>query len=83
MNVFENEPRPTAVGGGWRLRFAIWKQVARLSLVAASPVEPGEDERDAYADAMQTGREWMMRIVDVDWDSELGYLTLEVWLVSN
>ncbi len=23
------------------------------------PVEPGEDERDAYADAMQTGQEWL------------------------
>jgi hypothetical protein len=40
------------------------KQVARPSLAVASfPVEPGEDERDAYADAMQTGQEWLRQVL--------------------
>jgi hypothetical protein len=52
---------------------AIWKQMARPSLAGGVfPVEPGEDERDAYADAMQTGQEWLdeggtvVSLLDID-----------------
>ena len=59
---FEIEPRPAAVGGGWRLRL-IGRDLETGDEIELGggvfPVEPGEDERDAYADAMQTGQEWL------------------------
>jgi hypothetical protein len=83
MNVFENEPRPTAVGGGWRLRFAIWKQVARLSLVAASfQSNPVKTKGTHTLTPCKPAENGWMRIVEVDADSELGYLTLELLFIK-
>jgi hypothetical protein len=59
---FEIEPRPAAVGGGWRLRLIGRDLETGVEIELGGgvfPVEPGEDERDAYADAMQTGQEWL------------------------
>jgi hypothetical protein len=59
---YEIEPRPVAVGGGWRLRL-IGRDLETGGEVDLGggffPVEDGEDERDAYADAMQAGQEWL------------------------
>jgi hypothetical protein len=59
---YEIEPRPAAVGSGWRLRL-IGRDVetgAEIDLGGGVfPVEVGEDDRDAYTDAMQTGQEWL------------------------
>jgi hypothetical protein len=77
MNVFESEPRPTAVGGGWRLRFAIWKQVARLSLVAASfQSNPMKTKGTPPLTPCKLAKNGWMRIVEVDADPKSGYLTL-------
>ena len=59
---FETEPRPAAVGGGWAPAFDWsrfgnrWRDRAWWRRLSS---RPGEDERDAYADAMQTGQEWL------------------------
>jgi len=58
---FEIEPRPAAVGGGWRLRLIGHDLETGDEIELGGgvfPVEPG-DERDAYADAMETGQEWL------------------------
>ena len=82
---FEIEPRPAAVGGGWRLRL-IGRDLetgGEIELGGASFLEPGEDEGDAYVDAhAKPAKKGWMRIVEVDADPELGYLTLEVWFVK-
>ena len=58
MNVFENEPRPAAVGGGLAPAFRDLETGGEIELGGGVfPVERSEDERDAYADAMQTGQE--------------------------
>jgi hypothetical protein len=59
---YEIEPRPVAVGGGWRLRLIGRDLETGVEIELGGgvfPVEPGEDERGAYADAMQTGQEWL------------------------
>ncbi len=66
---YEIEPRPAALGGGWRLRL-IGRDLetgAEAELGGGVfPVEDGEDNRDAYVDAMQTGQEWLAVRVDVE-----------------
>jgi hypothetical protein len=53
--------KPAAVGGSClRLIGRHLKKLARPSLAVASfQSKTGEDERDAYADAVQTGQGWM------------------------
>ena len=83
---FEIEPRPAAVGGGWRLRL-IGRDLETGDEIELGggvfPVEPGEDERDAYADAMQPAKNDWMRILEVDAYPKLVYLTLEVLFITH
>jgi hypothetical protein len=66
---FEIEPRPAAVGGGWRLRFAIWKQVARLGLVAASfQSNAVKTKGTPTLTPCKPSKNGWMRIVEVDAD---------------
>jgi len=59
---YEIEPRPNAVGGGWRLRL-FGKDLETGQDVEMGggvfPVEEGQDDKDAYAEAMLTGQEWV------------------------
>ena len=62
MSVFENRASPAAVGGGWRLRLigCDLETGGEIELgCGVFSVEPGEDERDAYTDAIQTCQEWL------------------------
>lgn len=59
---YEIEPRPAALGGGWRLRLIGRDLETGMETEMGGgvfPVEDGQDTRDAYADAMQTGQEWL------------------------
>lgn len=58
---FEIEPRPVSLGGGWRLR--LLEQSPDGSEIEMGdgifPPEVEINEDDAYADALQTGEDWM------------------------
>ncbi len=59
---YEIEPRPLPMGGGWRIRFFGRDLETGQEIEMGGgvfPVEDGQDEKDAYADAMQTGKEWL------------------------
>lgn len=62
---YEIEPRPRAVGGGWRLRL-YGKDLETGQEIemggAAFPVEDDQDEQDAYEEAMRTGFEWLQTV---------------------
>ena len=59
---YEIEPRPTAVGGGWRLRLFGKDLETGQEIEMGGGVFPGgegHDDKDAYAEAMLTGQEWL------------------------
>ena len=59
---YEIEPRPAALGGGWRLRlFCLDPETGESIEVGGGvfPVAAGEDDKDAYRDAMETAQECM------------------------
>ena len=59
---FEIEPSPAALGGDWRLHFiGRDMETGKEDEVDSGvvPVEIGEDEKAAYADAMWAGEEWL------------------------
>ena len=72
---FEIEPRPAAVGGGWRLRL-IGRDLETGGEIELGSFQsnPAKDERDAYADAMQTGKEWLDDATDSQSMSDNGVL---------
>ena len=47
------------------------------------PVEPVKTKGTPTLTPCKPAKNSWMRIVEVDADSELGYLTLEVWFISN
>ena len=59
---YEIEPRPAALGGGWRLHFFGHDMETGEEIEMNSGVVPlrgGEDEVSAYADAGWVGDEWL------------------------
>ncbi len=61
-NRYEIEPQPLPIGGGWRIRFFGRDLETGQEIEMGGgvfPVEDGQDENDSYADAMQTGQEWL------------------------
>ena len=59
---YEIEPRPAALGGGWRLHFFGHDMETGEEIEMNSGVVPlrgGEDEVSAYADAVWVGDEWL------------------------
>lgn len=59
---YEIEARPLPVGGGWRIRFFGRDLETGQEIEMGGgvfPVEDGQDERDVYAEAEQTGQEWL------------------------
>jgi hypothetical protein len=59
---FEIEPRPTALGYGWRVHFIERdEETGKESEIDSRdlPVEIGEDENAAYVDAIWAGEEWL------------------------
>jgi hypothetical protein len=71
---YEIEPRPAGVGGGWRLRL-IGQNLeigAEVELGGGVfPVKPGENEKDAYADAGKPARNGWMKILQNRNNSQL------------
>jgi hypothetical protein len=60
---FEIAPRPAVLGGGWQLRL-FQQQPDGVELeIGGGVFPPGEgiSADDAYADALQTGEEWVER----------------------
>ena len=59
---YEIEPRPLPVGGGWRIHF-FGKDLETGQEIEIGggviPIQDGQDETDAYADAVLTGQEWL------------------------
>lgn len=60
---FEIEPRSPKLGGGWRLRL-LQKKPDSSEIEMGGGVFPPEPEQgisadDAYADALQTGEDWL------------------------
>lgn len=62
INRYEIEPRPLPTGGGWRIRF-FGKDLETGQEIGMGggvfPIQDGQDEKDAYSDAIQTGQEWL------------------------
>ena len=59
---YEIVPRPSAVGGGWRLHLIGRDPETGQELELGGgvfPVQDGQDDADAYNDAMQTGQDWL------------------------
>ncbi len=59
---YEIEPRPLPVGGGWRIRFFGRDLETGQEIKTGGgviPLQDGQDTEDAYADAIQTGQEWL------------------------
>jgi len=59
---YEIDPRPEVLGGGWRLRLiGLNEESGREEEYGGGvfPVEPGVDEKDAHADALQVGLDWL------------------------
>ena len=59
---YEIEPRPRALGRGWQLHFIArdMETGTEIEIGASSfPAEIDEDTQAAYADAMQTGEDWL------------------------
>lgn len=59
---YEIEPRPHAVGGGWRLRLYGRDLETGQEIEmggGAFPVEDYQDDQDAYEEAMRTGFDWV------------------------
>ena len=58
---FEVSPRPAELGGGWNLR--LFEQEPDGTEIemggGAFPVTADITEADAYADAFETGHEWL------------------------
>jgi hypothetical protein len=58
---YEIEPRAPALGGGWKLRL-LQREPDGMEIEMGGGVFPPEDgisEDDAYADALQTGEDWL------------------------
>lgn len=75
MDRYEIEPRPAALGGGWRLHL-IGHDLETGEEVemggGAFPVEIDEDDRAVYADAAEIGEEWLCAAHSKDiWRSHL------------
>ena len=59
---YEIEPRPLPVGGGWRIHFFGRDLETGQEIETGGgviPIEDGQDEKDTYADAIQTGQQWL------------------------
>ncbi|MGC9292979.1 MAG: hypothetical protein ACP5EP_09710 [Acidobacteriaceae bacterium] len=59
---YEIEPRPAALGGGWRLHLIGQDmETGEESEMDGGdvPVEVGEDGKSAYVDALWAGEEWL------------------------
>ncbi len=59
---YEIEPRPVALGGGWRLHVFGYDLETGESVEMGGgvfPVQLGEDPKDAYADAIETAQSWL------------------------
>ena len=59
---YEIEPRPVALGGGWRLHL-FGRDLETGEEVEMGwgvfPVDPSEADKAAYADAMRVGEDWL------------------------
>lgn len=65
---FEIEPRAAELGGGWRLRL-LQEEPDGSEIEMGGGVFPPEPEQgistdDAYADALQTGEDWLAAFVE-------------------
>ncbi len=60
---FEIEPRPATLGGGWHLRLLQEEpdgaEIEMGGGVFSPEPEQGISADDAYADALQTGEDWL------------------------
>lgn len=59
---YEIEPRPEALGGGWKLHVFGKDPETGESLEIGGgvfPVQLGQDPQDAYTDALETAQNWM------------------------
>jgi hypothetical protein len=59
---YEIQPRPAELGGGYRLRLLAGDQETGDFIEMGGgvfPIEEGVDEKDAQAEARQTGEDWI------------------------
>ncbi|HUD73738.1 MAG TPA: hypothetical protein VMQ76_01600 [Terracidiphilus sp.] len=59
---FEIDPRPAEVGGGWQLRLIGRDEETgeEIDMGGGSvPAVEGEEDKDAYADLLEVGEDWL------------------------